>query len=434
MEDHNQIFVANGSRVYDVDDEVIARLEAAVTIGDDAVEGVLDSCGLLLPRLINDLPLTSPPLRAISLAIAQKCNLGCTYCYASQGDFGGPPKDMTSQTAERAVRLLIDAAQPGDRVNVAFLGGEPMTNRTVLRATTEFAAAMAAAREVRIGFSITSNGTLLTADDADFFEQHGFAVTISLDGVREDHDRQRPFKNGNGSFDRIIDRVRPLLARQRKMQVSVRTTILPGNVLLRHSLEFFLDLGFHSVGFSPVLRSPNGHGELSATDLESFLDGMIECGLEFERRVLRGERYAFANIINALREIHRGTHRPYPCGAGAGYLGVSADGELAACHRFVGDSEGRMGDLSQGIDRESQNVWLAERHVHSQSPCGECWARYLCAGGCHHEVIARGRPACDFIRGWLRYSLQAYDRLSRLRPEWFMELPADRASTAIPRQ
>jgi len=38
-----------------------------------------------------------------------------------------------------------------------------------------------------------------------------------------------------------------------------------------------------------------------------------------------------------MRELQRGTHRPYPCGAGAGYLGVSADGDLAACHRFVGD-------------------------------------------------------------------------------------------------
>ena len=34
----------------------------------------------------------SPPLHALSLAVAQKCNLGCTYCYASQGSFGGPAK------------------------------------------------------------------------------------------------------------------------------------------------------------------------------------------------------------------------------------------------------------------------------------------------------------------------------------------------------
>jgi uncharacterized protein len=102
-------------------------------------------------------------------------------------------------------------------------------------------------------------------------------------------------------------------------------------------------------------------------------------------------------------------------------MGVSADGALAACHRFVGDDDGAMGDVVNGIDREAQNAWLAARHVHKQSPCGSCWARYMCSGGCHHEVIARGRPACDYIRGWLHYALGAHARLSRLRPDWFVD-------------
>lgn len=71
-----------------------------------------------------------------------------------------------------------------------------------------------------------------------------------------------------------------------------------------------------------------------------------------------------------------------------------------------------MGSIDGGIDRTLQNRWLADRHVHTQSPCTSCWARYLCGGGCHHEVIARGRPACDYVRGWLHYCLGAYLRLS----------------------
>jgi uncharacterized protein len=143
-----------------------------------------------------------------------------------------------------------------------------------------------------------------------------------------------------------------------------------------------------------------------------MLGEMLDCGQAYERHVLAGRRYPFANMMNAMRELQRGTHRPYPCGAGAGYLGVSADGDLAACHRFVGDEEGAMGSLAAGIDRERQADWLAKRHVHRQEPCRSCWARYLCGGGCHHEVIRRGRPACDYIRGWLHYCLGAYLRLS----------------------
>ena len=70
-----------------------------------------------------------------------------------------------------------------------------------------------------------------------------------------------------------------------------------------------------------------------------------------------------------------------------------------------------MGSLGGGVDDDRRAAWLAERHVHRQEPCGGCWARYLCGGGCHHEVLAGGRPACDYVRGWLHYCIELYLRL-----------------------
>lgn len=407
--DHH-LFVVDGSRLFDIDANLFDQFDTAISSGN--VDKLLDRVGLAGPPLIDDTPLSPRPIHALSLAVAQKCNLGCTYCYAQQGAFGGPAKNMSVAVAEQAVRLLVSQAEPDARINLAFLGGEPLVNRQVLQAATRLAADLAAERGLPITFSITTNGTLLNEDDASFFEEFGFAVTVSLDGPREAHDALRPYKSGRGSFDRIMQNVAPLLARQRRMQVSARVTVTPRNLMLRRTLDEFIAAGFHSVGFSPLLSAPNGQGEMQAEDLEIMLGEMIDCGREFERHFLAGERYSFANMVNAMREISRGTHRPYPCGAGAGYLGVSADGDLAACHRFVGDREGAMGSLSEGIDRTRQATWLAERHVHRQEPCRECWARYLCGGGCHHEVIRRGRPACNYIRGWLHYCLEAYLRLS----------------------
>jgi uncharacterized protein len=204
------------------------------------------------------------------------------------------------------------------------------------------------------------------------------------------------------------------------MQVSVRITVTPRNLALPEALDAFVAVGFHSVGFSPMLSAPNDSSdEMDADALDILLDQMTACGRRFETETAAGRRYPFANLLNALKEIHKGTHRPYACGAGAGYLAVSADGDLAACHRFVGDEAGAMGDLASGINRSAQATWLADRHVHRQTPCRDCWARYLCGGGCHHEVINRGRPACDFIRGWLHYSIGAYGRLRQTAPGLF---------------
>ena len=413
------LFVPNGSRLYDIDDTTWALLSERQSRGADAVQDALAQLGVDAPAYVDSSPLADPPVRALSLAVAQKCNLGCSYCYADGGSFGGPAANMALDTALASVDLLLSQVTAGERVNLAFLGGEPMLNRPVVRAATERASALAAERGIGIGFSITTNGTQLTAEDGDFFEAHGFAVTVSLDGLGPVHDRLRPYRSGRGSYDAILARVLPLLQRQRRMQVSARVTVTPANLDLTGALDAFVALGFHAVGFSPLLRSPTGRGELDRADLATMLEQMVACGQEFERRVVAGERYPFTNAVTAMRELHRGTHRPYPCGAGAGYLGVAADGALAACHRFVGDPDAAFGNVTAGVDRKRQLRWLDERHVHRQEPCTQCWARYLCGGGCHHEVIARGRPACDYIRGWLHWSLGAYARLSASRPDYF---------------
>lgn len=408
------LFLADGSGLFDADPVLYAAFESALAAGSAGrLSELLQQAGLAGPPRIDDVPLPPPAIHALSLAVAQKCNLGCTYCYAEQGEFGGEARNMTLSDAQRAVELLVAGAEPTARLNLAFLGGEPLVNRPVLQAATRHAAELARRRRLPISFSITTNGTLLTEQDALFFEEHGFAVTISLDGPRAAHDAQRPYKDGRGSFDTIMRRVQPLLSGQRRMQVSARVTVTPANLQLRDALEQFIAAGFHSVGFAPVLHAPGGQGEMQPAHLELMLAEMIDCGREFERRTLAGERYPFANLVNALREIQRGTHRPYPCGAGAGYLGVAADGELAACHRFVGDAAGAMGSLATGVDRDRQAQWLTLRHVHRQEPCRSCWARYLCGGGCHHEVMRRGRPACDYIRGWLQFCIETYLRLAR---------------------
>jgi uncharacterized protein len=422
---HGLLFLTDRSRVYQVGGESWQQLVRANASSDaESVQAWLDKNLLGSGRDSESATLPAQPhLRAVSLAVAQKCNLGCVYCYAQEGNFGGPSRRMPLETALAAVERLLADASPGQSANLSFLGGEPLLNRSVLRATVERASRLAAAKGVHLTFSITTNGTLLTEDDGEFFEQHAFAVTVSLDGMGSVHDALRPKKSGGGSYERIMDNVRPLLERQRRMQVSVRVTVTPCNLALREALDAFIDMGFHSVGFSPMLASPTGRGQLQPEHFDRMLAEMVLCGLSFERAIVGARRYPFLNMVNAMKEIHAGTHRPLPCGAGATYVGVGSDGSLAACHRFVNDPTGALGSLDRGLDAAAQSSWLTKRHVDRQEPCRRCWARYLCGGGCHHEVIHRGRVACDFIRGWLHYCIEAYARLQSARPEYFTEVP-----------
>lgn len=413
------LLMVDGSRIYAIDQALDREIDLLAGAAPDAVLDLLSRYGLSAEGFMTGGVPENPPMRSLSLAVAQACNLGCTYCYAQQGSFGGAEASMGWDVARDALTRLIGSAASGEQVKIAFLGGEPLANRALIRRATEFAVALADERGVHPAFAITTNGTLVNPDDAAFFARHRFAVTVSMDGNEELHDRQRPFRNGRGSYRRILANLAPLFEYGEALQVSARVTVTPRNLALRETLDHLIGLGFQSVGFSPVLKSPGGADEMQMPDLDVLLGQMIECGQAFTAKMIAGEAYPFSNMQTAMRELHRGTHRPYPCGAGAGYFGVSATGGLFACHRFVDDPAGVMGNVSDGVDRDAQRRWLEDRAVEQQEPCRQCWARYLCGGGCHHEVIHRGRPACDYIRGWLTYCLQAYVLLGERAPGLF---------------
>jgi uncharacterized protein len=133
------------------------------------------------------------------------------------------------------------------------------------------------------------------------------------------------------------------------------------------------------------------------------------------KRFRRGLPIRLTNLAVALKQLHRGASSPYPCGAGGGYFSVSSQGRWYACHRAIGERAYELGS-NEGLDEARRRDFLLQRHVHAQTACGSCWARYLCSGGCHQEAAARTPASCDFIRGWLDFCLKAYCELTA-RPE-----------------
>jgi uncharacterized protein len=395
-----------------------SALDAQLALGDpQRAELTASALGLTSRAPIERQVPKTVAVKAISLAVAQKCNLGCTYCYAQQGAFGGAARNMAFDVAKGAIDQLILDAAPGDHVTVAFMGGEPLVNRDTLHAATRYATEFGQFHGVRVGFSLTTNATLLTTADIALFQEHGFAITISVDGLGATHDNQRPYLSGKGSFEKVAANVKSLLAvEQRRSRVHARVTVTPRNLDLPEIMIGLVDMGFDSVMFAPMLSAPSGKDQMHATDLDRLLEQLIVCGEIFKDRLRQGQALPFTNLVTMIKRIHAYRREHYPCGAGGGYVAVAADGDMYACHRFVNEKDGHLGSLSTGVDHGKQADWLEKRHLLQQSPCTTCWARFLCSGSCHYEVMKRGRDACDYIRGWLTYCLAVYADMSVEQP------------------
>src|SRR5438045_4288851 len=74
----HQALVVDGSRLFEIDSQTFQRFEELIG-GSDAIvlDEYLNQLGVSGQPRIDDHAPERPPVRALSLAVAQKCNLGC---------------------------------------------------------------------------------------------------------------------------------------------------------------------------------------------------------------------------------------------------------------------------------------------------------------------------------------------------------------------
>ncbi|MBV9507836.1 MAG: quinohemoprotein amine dehydrogenase maturation protein [Acidobacteriia bacterium] len=417
--------------------ELLEHATAAGFSSDDAV-GTLEelySAHAILngevraPDGIQHVP-SHVPLQTLVLNLTNQCNLSCQYCYEYGQDKlatpEGKPKFMDWETAKQSVDFLFEHANRRSPAQITFFGGETLMNFPVLKQVVEYARGKANEESRSIGFSLTTNATLLTPAIIDFIAGNHIGVTVSMDGPKEAHDKLRVFANGRGSYDIIAPKVRELIARHRTRPIAARVTLTGGVTdvigIFRHLKN---DLGFHEVGFAPVTTSPDRLYAINEAGMDAVLSQFHQLADEYLQFALRNELHGFSNVSDTLAELHQGINKSHPCGAGFGLMGVGPSGDIAPCHRFVDSDQHALGHISTGIDRAKQADFLNRGHIASKYDCHTCWARPVCAGGCHHEAFVRygdtGHPNlhyCDWIRGWTGKCLHIYGAIAAQNPSY----------------
>ncbi len=427
---HEELVRALAARgVHDDDaEELIAEMyHAQVIVGDDAA------------REMPSHPPEDFPLQTLVMNLTNQCNLSCQYCYEFGADKvatpEGKPKFMDIATAKSSVDFLL--AQSADRqtVHITFFGGETLMNFPLLKQVVAYANERAAEQGRHVDFSLTTNGTLLTPAIIEFLSENRIGVTVSMDGPKDMHDRLRVFENGRGSYDIIEPRVRALIQNHRTRPITARVTLTAGvSDVIRIFRHLKQDLGFYEVGFAPVTTSPDQLYAIGQRGMDSVLEQFHVLASEYLEYALRGEAHGFSNVSDTLAELCQGVNKSHPCGAGLGLLGVGPSGDIAPCHRFVDSDAHSLGHISTGVDRERRTEFLRRGHIGSKYDCHTCWARPLCAGGCHHEAFVRygdtGHPNlhyCDWIRDWTNTCLEIYGAIAAGNPGFLQQFAERKA-------
>ncbi|HVG53825.1 MAG TPA: radical SAM protein [Vicinamibacterales bacterium] len=359
----------------------------------------------------------------VTVLTTLQCNFACDYCFqGDHGDYNKFAAKMSLDTARQValwIERRLDEVRP-EKFHLTLFGGEPLLNLPVGYYLAERVHALCAERGIPQSLSVITNGLLLTPEVVDRLLQYGlYGVKITLDGDRDTHNRMRPLRGRQGTFDRIIENIRRVAP---KVDITIggnfdETSWDSYPALLRFLKEQEFADRIVKINFKPIIKAPEpdlpagfipltvvgaNNKPLAGTCMTSAGAGagrassgpcdtchFMDEKMSFLREETRNAGfYTLDGVHMGPCEIHR--QHAYTIGP---------EGSLYACPGFTGEASESTGHID-GRDDELRLAAAArfDRLSPRKDECGDCSFIPVCGGGCsmaaHTELGDMHQPSC----------------------------------------
>ncbi len=214
----------------------------------------MDTPAPISPKLFRGKPIVR--MHVMIKATGPVCNLNCSYCYyLSKEQLLSTDSHwrISDETLENFIRQYIEQ-QNAKEVVFSWQGGEPTLLgldffKKVIALQKKYAPA-----HMRCENDLQTNGTLLNDEWCEFLHENNFLVGLSIDGPRELHDAHRTYKDGRGSFDKVLNTAKLLC----KHDVNFATLTVVNNVNAKHPLKVYRflrdEIGSKQMQFIPIVE------------------------------------------------------------------------------------------------------------------------------------------------------------------------------------
>lgn len=324
-----------------------------------------------------------PVIKALCLHIAHDCNIRCSYCFASQGDFKGTRSLMSLEVGKKSLDFLLENSGNRRNLEVDFFGGEPLMNFEVVKQLVEYGREREKQYGKNFRFTLTTNGVLLNDEIIDYVNENMENVVLSIDGRKEINDKMRYTINGEGTYDIIIPKFKNLVDKRGDKSYYVRGTFTKFNTDFAKDVLHLADLGFKHTSVEPVVTEPGQPFELTKEDLSTIFAGYDGLARELVKRENEGKGFNFFHFMIDLNQGPCVIKRVSGCGAGSEYLAITPEGDIYPCHQFVGNEDFKLGNVMTNYDNTKLTKEFSDAHVYNKEKCKDCWAKFYCSGGCH---------------------------------------------------
>lgn len=329
------------------------------------------------------------------LHVTNACNLRCPYCYISKSGEG-----MDEPTGRAAVEAVVRSAVAHKfrAIKLKYAGGEASLNHRLMTSLHSYARDLTAAAGLRLYATLLSNGVALRPALIQMLKADDIRVMISLDGIGEQHDIQRPFASGKPSFHHVDRTIAQLIEHGHAPHLSITITNRnAGGVaeVVRYALDRKLTF---SLNFFRDNNCAEAYPDLRYQE-QVMISGLLGAFAIIE------EYLPLWSVLGSI--LDRGQllePRQRSCGVGQDYVVIDQRGGVAKCHMEI---ERTIGDVFSAdplelVQRDQSSA--LNLLVDEKEGCRDCSWRYWCSGGCSVATFrATGRfdiksPNCNIYK------------------------------------
>jgi len=307
--------------------------------------------------------------RAVSafVMMTNRCSMNCSYCFERE-TFRKSSKDMSLEVANKTSDFLLNAAKGTsgcDVVSFTYFGGEPLLNWEIIKKNILYNKKLEKESGIKFEMDILTNAYRLPENTEDFFKtikENDISIQASLDGCRESHNAAR------GHFDEIVKNIKKIIEGTGKL-IIVRMTVTPENS--KYIYESFKTM----IGLSNKIAT-------SLIVEGNWTDKAInEVRGEFKKTInYYNNKYAKRNVgFNIVRSLNKGCVTT--CKAGDTFVGISVDGDIYPCHRFItfkDHEKWKMGSVFEtNITRKDLSYCMKKCESCACTICTPCPAAFL---------------------------------------------------------
>ena len=341
----------------------------------------------IISRLRQNAP--QPDVNLAYFILSEHCNLACKYCFVGSDACGqgiSSTKDMTPEIAEKALDVFARQLEQSSEdyteyeSNIIFFGGEPLLKFDVLEYVARRVKELSESRPVlrNTSLAVITNGTLLNEERILKLDAMGVAVSISIDGFTEQANSMRVDKQGNETFERVVQ----VLETYKRLEVdppSLSVTLTERTIEdLPSMLKLVGDYGVRGFGYNVLLKREDEDGgeyyeAASQFIIDSFL-ALREHGV-YEDRIMRK--------LNAF--AHSRVHFSDCDATSGGQILFAPDGRIGICQGLMSESENYVADIWDddfiANEHPAWKAWPGLTAIHNDE-CLSCEALGICGGGC----------------------------------------------------